>query len=64
LAEVETGTHSDSGRITYEELREPYYADYVTNGRKSLRHDKNGNPHLDTVARLDDFFFWLSDFGN
>ena len=38
------------------ELREPYYADCVTNGRKSLRHDKDGNQHLDKVARLDDFF--------
>ncbi|MGC1453393.1 MAG: site-specific integrase [Candidatus Sulfotelmatobacter sp.] len=33
-----------------------YYQDYVVNERKSLRRDKEGRPHLDKVARLDDFF--------
>jgi integrase len=56
LAEVETGTHSDSRRITYEELREMYYADYVTKKRKSLRRDQEGNARLDKVVRLDNFF--------
>jgi integrase len=56
LAEVLTGTHKDTRRVTYEQLREAYYQDYATNGRKSLRHDREGNPRLDKVVRLDGFF--------
>jgi len=56
LAEVTTGTHTDSRKVTYEEMRASYYSDYQTNERKSLRFDKNGDPHLDKVARLDVFF--------
>jgi integrase len=37
-------------------LREAFDQDYVVNQRKSLRHDKGGEPHLDKVARLDGFF--------
>jgi integrase len=37
-------------------MRASYYSDYEINGRKSLRHDKEGNPHLDKIARLDEFF--------
>ncbi len=42
--------------VTYESLRQSYYADYETNARKSLHRDKDGNPYLDKVARLDSFF--------
>jgi integrase len=56
IGEVEAGVHRDTRRINYAELRETYYADYVTNKRKSLRRDRKGNPHLDKVVRLDDFF--------
>ncbi len=50
------GVHPDTSRITYEEMRASYYADYQTNGRKSLRLDGEGKPHLDKVVRLDGFF--------
>jgi integrase len=56
ISEVTVGVHRDIRRITYEELRGEYYQDYVVNERKSLRRDKHGNPHLDKVIRLDDFF--------
>ena len=56
IGQVEAGVHQDTRRISYEELRETYYADYVTNKRKSLRRDREGNPHLDKVIRLDGFF--------
>jgi integrase len=56
IGQVEAGVHPDTRRITYEELRETYYADYVTNRRKSLRRDQDGNPHMDKVVRLDKFF--------
>jgi integrase len=56
LGEVATGTRRDTRRITYESMRDSFLADYATNGRKSLRHDREGKPYLDKVARLDDFF--------
>ena len=56
LAEVETNTHTDTHTLRYEDLRESYYADYLTNRRKSLRRDGEGNPRLDKVIRLDSFF--------
>jgi integrase len=56
IDEVEAGIHKDMRRITYEGLREAYYQDYAVNQRWSLRHDKDGDPHLDKVVRLDDFF--------
>jgi len=56
LAEVTVGVHKDTRRITYEQLRASYYEDYSVNGRKSLRRDARGNPRLDKVIRLDDFF--------
>ena len=56
IGEVEAGIHKDTRRLIYEELREAYYQDYAVNQRKSLRHDKDGDPHLDKVVRLDDFF--------
>jgi integrase len=46
----------DAQRIAYEDLRAAYISDYATNGRKSLRFDKEGKPKLDKVARLDKFF--------
>jgi len=56
VAEVRVGVHRDVRRLTYEDLREAYIADYRTNGRKSLRFDREGNPSLDKVTRLDGFF--------
>jgi integrase len=56
LAEVETDTHQDTRNLTYEDMRDSYFADYQTNGRKSLRYGKDGNPRLDCVTRLDGFF--------
>jgi integrase len=56
IGEVEAGVHKDTRRITYQELRESFYADYVTNARKSLRRDEKGSPRLDKVVRLDGFF--------
>src|SRR3989449_4772172 len=56
IGEVEAGIHKDTRRLTYEELREAYYQDYAVNQRRSLRHNKDGDPHLDKVVRLDDFF--------
>jgi integrase len=50
------GIHRDTRKVRYESLRESYYADYEINGRKSLRRDGEGKPHLDKVARLDSFF--------
>jgi integrase len=50
------GIPRDNRKVTYERMRANYYADYEVNERKSLRRDKEGNPHLDKVARLDDFF--------
>src|SRR5262244_1434255 len=56
LAEVSEGTERDDRNLRYDDLRKSYLADYVANERKSLRHDAEGRPHLDAVARLDDFF--------
>jgi integrase len=56
LAQVETGTHTDSRNIRYEDLRQAFYQDYAMNERKSLRHDKDGDPRIDKVVRLDSFF--------
>ena len=56
LGEVAAGIRPDSRQITYEDLREGFYADCQINEHKSLRRDKEGRPHLDKVARLDRFF--------
>jgi integrase len=56
IGEVDAGVHKDTRRITYEQLREAYYQDYIIKEQKSLRRDKEGNPRLDKVVRLDDFF--------
>ena len=48
--------HGDSRRITHEEMRESLYADYFTNKRKSLRRDKNKNPCMDKIGRLNNLF--------
>jgi integrase len=56
LGEVAAGVHRDVRSVTYNSLRESYYADYETNARKSLRRDRDGKPYLDKVARLDSFF--------
>jgi integrase len=56
LGEVAAGQHPQLRRITYEDLRRAYVADYVMNHRRSLRFDKAGNPRLTNVTRLDKFF--------
>jgi integrase len=45
-----------SRRLTYDDLRDAYYAEYQMLKRKSLRFDKDGKPRLDKIVRLDDFF--------
>ena len=56
LSEVELRVHRPLRRLTYEEIRDAFLADYVTKRRKSLRRDKEGKPSLDKVKRLDDCF--------
>ncbi|HJT71422.1 MAG TPA: tyrosine-type recombinase/integrase [Terriglobales bacterium] len=56
LGEVAAGIHRDTRHIKYEQLRDAFYQDYEINARKSLRRDGEGEPHLDKVARLDEFF--------
>jgi integrase len=56
IGQVEAGVHRDTRKVTYEELKQAYYEDYSVNRRKSLRRDDEGNPRLDKVVRLDDFF--------
>jgi integrase len=53
---VANGIVQDSRGLRYTDLRQSYFADYVANGRKSLRRDKLGEPYLDKVKRLDSFF--------
>src|SRR5260370_4485420 len=53
---VANGIVQDSRGLRYEDLRESYFDDYAANGRKSLRRDKQGEPYLDKVKRLDNFF--------
>ena len=56
LAEVETGTHGDTGTVRYEQLRDSYMADFEVNNRKSLRRNADGDVYVDCVVRLDAFF--------
>jgi integrase len=56
IAEAETGLYVDTRNLTYWQLREGYFLDYVTNRRRSLRHDREGNPITPAVQRLDRFF--------
>jgi integrase len=56
IGEVEAGVHRDLRQLRYEDLRDAFLADYRVNRRKSLRFDKKGDPYLDKVTRLDDFF--------
>jgi integrase len=56
IGAVENGIQQDTRGLRFEDLRESYFDDYRTNGRKSLRTDKSGAPYLDKVTRLDEFF--------
>jgi integrase len=56
LAEVRTGTHVDTRRLTYADLRRGFFDHYMTKKRKSLRWTKDKEPRLDAVTRLDNFF--------
>ena len=40
----------------YEDMRDGYYMRYRAKGHKSLRFDKERNPRLDKVVRLDGYF--------
>ena len=61
IGQVEADVFKDPRRLRYEEMRKAYFADYVTNGRKSLRTGKDGKVYLDKVNRLDGFFCnWLA----
>ena len=50
------GIVQDSRSLRYEDIRDAYMDDYVTNGKKSLRRDRQGVAYLESVRRLDDFF--------
>ena len=56
IGEVEAGVRRDTRRMTYDNLRDSFIADYTTNRRKSLRFDSAGRPYLDKVLRLDEHF--------
>ena len=56
LGQVEAHVYKNAANLRYEDIRAAYYADYVTQHRRSLRRDREGNPHSDKVARLDTFF--------
>lgn len=56
LSEVELRVHRPLRRITYEEIRDAFVADYVTKRRKSLRFREGKPLPLDKVQRLDKFF--------
>jgi len=56
LGEVAAGIVRDSRSIRYADLRESYMDEYAANSRKSLRCSKSGEPYLEAVKRLDDFF--------
>jgi len=53
---VANGIVQDSRSLRYEDIRDAYMDDYVTNGKKSLRRDRQGVAYLESVRRLDDFF--------
>jgi integrase len=53
---IANGIQEDSRSLRYETLRDAYLEDYVVNGKKSLRRDRDGNPYLECVKRLDSFF--------
>lgn len=56
LGEVATGAFVDAKSVKYADLREAYFLDYETQGRKSLKRDGEGKPYSDAVNRLDAFF--------
>jgi hypothetical protein len=56
LGAVANGIVQDSRSLRYEDIRDAYMDDYVTNGKKSLRRDRQGVAYLESVRRLDDFF--------
>ena len=56
LAEITLNLPRETGKVTYGELRTAYLEDYRVNKRKSLRFDKQKQPTLDKVNRLDSFF--------
>ncbi len=56
VGQAAAGIVKDSPSLRYEDLRDAFMADYKVNRRKSLRFDKDGNPYLDKVNRLDGFF--------
>jgi integrase len=56
LGAVANGIVQDSRSLRYEDIRDAYMDDYVTNAKKSLRHDREGKAYLESVRRLDDFF--------
>lgn len=56
IGAIANGIQEDSRSLRYETLRDAYLDDYVVNGKKSLRRDRDGNPYLESVKRLDPFF--------
>lgn len=56
LSEVELGVQRPLRRVCYEDIRDAFMSDYVTNRRKSLYRDREGKPKLDKVENLNRFF--------
>jgi hypothetical protein len=50
LGAVANGIVQDSRSLRYEDIRAAYMDDYVTNAKKSLRRDREGNAYLESVA--------------
>jgi integrase len=56
LGQVEAEVYAKTVSLRYEDIRATLLADYATQRRRSLSRDKEGNPRLDKVKRLDEFF--------
>jgi integrase len=56
IGAIANGIQEDSRSLRYESIRDAVVEDYVVGKKKSLRHDRKGQPYLEAVRRLDDFF--------
>jgi integrase len=60
LDAIAAGTHDpEAEKLTYNDLRAAFIADYQTKKRRSLRYKKTGEATLAAVERLDEFFLGL-----
>lgn len=56
LGEVAAGIVPDRRNLRYQDLRDSYMTDCENAALKSLRHDSQGKPYLESVRRTDEFF--------